>query len=166
MSRQTYFLGLGIALVALAFVVTDVLVCGSPGLTKWNVRRIHQGMTAGDVEALLGEQSRVVLILEDKVLAEWPAVRAYLEDDRQRLQEFTERRTDPESRADAQAFLDYLRYQVSSKEGLRLAFLGVEGGFPVVCFGEGGRVRWAEWRRQEESSPATPLSRMRSGLGW
>src|SRR5207244_10975374 len=57
MSRQIYFLGVGLALVALAFVVTDEFDPGAPGITERNAKRIRRGMTAGEVEALLGLQS-------------------------------------------------------------------------------------------------------------
>jgi hypothetical protein len=40
MSRRVYLLGIGLALVALAFVVTDTLFW-EPGLTEANARRIR-----------------------------------------------------------------------------------------------------------------------------
>ena len=53
MSRRVYLLGVGLALVALAFVLTDRLLW-QPGLTEVNVKRLRPGMTLAEVEALLG----------------------------------------------------------------------------------------------------------------
>jgi hypothetical protein len=58
MSRGVYLLGVGMALVALAFVVTDALLW-EPGVTEANVRRIRVGMTMAEVEALLGGPPKV-----------------------------------------------------------------------------------------------------------
>jgi hypothetical protein len=55
MSRQVYLLGLGLALVALAFLLTEALLW-RPGVTQANVRRIREGMTFREVKALLGDQ--------------------------------------------------------------------------------------------------------------
>jgi hypothetical protein len=54
MSRRTFLLGLGIAVVALAFAVTDGVIGPTPGLTEANARRIKPGMTLREVEAILG----------------------------------------------------------------------------------------------------------------
>jgi hypothetical protein len=54
MSRQVYLLGVGMMLVALAFVATDWMIGPSPGVTEANARRIKPGMTLGEVEAILG----------------------------------------------------------------------------------------------------------------
>jgi hypothetical protein len=54
MSRQTFLLGVGIAVVALAFAVTDRMIGPSPGVTEANARRIQPGMTLREVEAILG----------------------------------------------------------------------------------------------------------------
>jgi hypothetical protein len=53
MSRRVYLLGVGLALVALAFIVTDTLLW-RPGVTEANVRRIRAGMTVTEVAARLG----------------------------------------------------------------------------------------------------------------
>jgi outer membrane protein assembly factor BamE (lipoprotein component of BamABCDE complex) len=53
MSRQVYRLGLGIALVAMAFVLTEQLL-RRPCVTEANIRRIREGMTARQVEDILG----------------------------------------------------------------------------------------------------------------
>jgi hypothetical protein len=53
MSRRVYLLGVGLALVAMAFVVMDALLW-EPGVTEANVRRIRPGMTLAQVEAILG----------------------------------------------------------------------------------------------------------------
>jgi hypothetical protein len=55
MSRQVYLLGLGLVLVAGAFLVTDSLVGRQPGVTEANVRRVRPGMTFSQVEGILGE---------------------------------------------------------------------------------------------------------------
>jgi hypothetical protein len=54
MSRQTYLLGVGMLLVTGALVGTDALLW-EPGVTAANVRRIRPGMTAREVEAILGK---------------------------------------------------------------------------------------------------------------
>ena len=53
MSRLVYLLGVGIALVAGAFLLTDALLW-RPGATEANARRIREGMTLGEVEAIMG----------------------------------------------------------------------------------------------------------------
>jgi hypothetical protein len=49
-----YWLGVGVVLVAAAFLLTDALLW-TPGVTKANLRRLRPGMTVGQVEALLGK---------------------------------------------------------------------------------------------------------------
>ena len=44
MPRGVYLLGVGLALVALAFVLTDALLW-RPGITEAHVRLIREGMT-------------------------------------------------------------------------------------------------------------------------
>jgi hypothetical protein len=53
MSGRVYLLGVGLALVALAFILTDVLIW-RPGVTEANIRRIRAGMTLREVEAMFG----------------------------------------------------------------------------------------------------------------
>ena len=53
MQRRAYLWLGGMALVALALLLTDALLW-RPGLTEDNVRRIRPGMTLAEVEALLG----------------------------------------------------------------------------------------------------------------
>src|SRR5215470_14979570 len=54
MSRRLYLRYLlGVALIALALLLTDRLLW-QPGLTEDNVRRIRPGMTLAEVEAPLG----------------------------------------------------------------------------------------------------------------
>jgi hypothetical protein len=53
MSGRVYLLGLGLALVAGAFVLTDALLW-RPGVTEASVRRVQPGMTLKEVEAMLG----------------------------------------------------------------------------------------------------------------
>jgi hypothetical protein len=59
MSGRVYLLGVGVALVALAFLLTDALVW-EPGVTEANVRRIRPGMSLDQVEAILGEKGIAV----------------------------------------------------------------------------------------------------------
>jgi hypothetical protein len=54
MSGRVYSLGIGIALVALAFLVTEAALGPRPGVTEVNARRIRPGMTMAEVEAVLG----------------------------------------------------------------------------------------------------------------
>ena len=53
MSRRVYLLGVGLALVALAFVLTDALLWRH-GVTEANIRRIRPGMTPTEVKRLFG----------------------------------------------------------------------------------------------------------------
>jgi hypothetical protein len=57
MSRQVYLLGVGLALVAGAFVVTDRLSY-PPGVTEANAGRVREWMSLREVEALLGAPGR------------------------------------------------------------------------------------------------------------
>jgi hypothetical protein len=54
MSRRVYLLGVGLALVALAFATTDWALSLQPGVTEANLRCIRPGMTLAEVEALFG----------------------------------------------------------------------------------------------------------------
>ncbi len=54
MSRITYLLGVGIALVALAFTVTDNMLGSPAGVTAATAERIKPGMTLSEVQAVLG----------------------------------------------------------------------------------------------------------------
>jgi hypothetical protein len=54
MSGRVYLLGVGLVLVALAFIVTDRALPPTPGVTEVNVKRVKVGMTYGEVEDLLG----------------------------------------------------------------------------------------------------------------
>jgi hypothetical protein len=53
MSRGVFLLGVGIVLLAGAFLLTDRLLF-TPGVTEANVRRIRPGMSVQQVEGLLG----------------------------------------------------------------------------------------------------------------
>jgi hypothetical protein len=50
----------GLALVALALVATDALLW-QPGVTEANVKRIREGMTVAEVNALLGDEPEIEL---------------------------------------------------------------------------------------------------------
>jgi hypothetical protein len=54
MSRRVYLLGVGLALLALAFAVTDWALSLQPGVTAANAKRIRVGMAEQEVESLLG----------------------------------------------------------------------------------------------------------------
>src|SRR5947209_5536895 len=57
MSKRVFLCGLALAVVALAFLLTDHLLeqlCWEPGVTAASVRRIRPGMTVQEVEAMLG----------------------------------------------------------------------------------------------------------------
>jgi hypothetical protein len=62
MSRGVYLLGVGIVLVAGAFLLTDALLW-RPGVTEANVRRIRPGMQRTEVEAVLGRQNGGTIIM-------------------------------------------------------------------------------------------------------
>src|SRR5262245_27141049 len=93
MSRQTYFLGLGMALVALAFVLTDEVVPGTPGITERNAKRVRPGMTAEEVEALFGIPSGEDVCVDGPGGYVWWQVKGFLMNckDPQRLQRFVTR---------------------------------------------------------------------------
>src|SRR5262249_16521979 len=54
MSRWAYLLGVGLVLVALAFVLTEAALGPRLGITQANAQRIRKGMTSGEVEGILG----------------------------------------------------------------------------------------------------------------
>src|SRR5262245_21991954 len=56
MPRLVYASGVGLLLVALAFIETDRLLAPppTPGVTQANVKRLRPGMTPTEVEAVLG----------------------------------------------------------------------------------------------------------------
>jgi hypothetical protein len=58
MSRRVYLLGVGLALLALVFLLTDALLWGPP-VTEADARRIRPGMTLREVEAILGRPADV-----------------------------------------------------------------------------------------------------------
>jgi hypothetical protein len=63
MPKPVFLAGVGVVLVALAFVVTHgVLFAG--GGTEANYNRITKGMTRGQVEALLGGRGRFAVSFE------------------------------------------------------------------------------------------------------
>ncbi|MCI0455854.1 MAG: outer membrane protein assembly factor BamE [Gemmataceae bacterium] len=54
MKRDVYLLGIGIALVACAFVLTDHLLRPRPAITQASWERIRPGMSLRQVEDILG----------------------------------------------------------------------------------------------------------------
>jgi hypothetical protein len=59
MPRWVYLLGLGLGLLALGLAFTDWLLSLRPGVTEANARRIKQGMTLIEVEAVLGSPTGI-----------------------------------------------------------------------------------------------------------
>jgi hypothetical protein len=57
MPRRVYLLGVGLALVALAFAFTDWALSLQPGVTEANVKRVRAGMMLAEVEALFGRKA-------------------------------------------------------------------------------------------------------------
>jgi hypothetical protein len=60
MPRLVYLSGVGLALVALALLLTDALLW-RPGVTEANVKRIRAGMTLEEVRALFGDEPEIGL---------------------------------------------------------------------------------------------------------
>jgi hypothetical protein len=54
MPRWVFLLAVVIGLLTAVFVTTDALLGMRPGVTERNVRRIKEGMSVSEVEALLG----------------------------------------------------------------------------------------------------------------
>jgi hypothetical protein len=76
MSRQVYLLGVGSTLVALAFLLTEVLLW-RPGVTPANVRRVREGMSFQEVKALLGGRPVSLMYPTPAVMFSWEAARAH-----------------------------------------------------------------------------------------
>jgi hypothetical protein len=175
MSRQTYFLGLGMALVALAFVVTDEFFPGTPVVTERNCKRIRPGMTLGEVEDILGLEPGTGGCVSGPGFYPWWQVKGFLTylEDPQRLHQFVARvrQVNPGHFAGAYNVNFYYR-ELASDKGLEVGFLSkADGGFVMVYFGERGRVRRARWLADEHvrktfAPKTTPLDRLRSRLGW
>jgi hypothetical protein len=54
MSRRVFVLGVALALLALTFALTDWWLGRQPCVTEANFKRIREGMTMQEVEAILG----------------------------------------------------------------------------------------------------------------
>jgi hypothetical protein len=54
MSKRVFLLGVGLAVVALAFLLTEELLW-QPGITGASVRRVRPGMTLQEVKAIFGQ---------------------------------------------------------------------------------------------------------------
>src|SRR5262245_55713008 len=54
MPRWVFLLGVGIYLITMGFLVTVAILGPTPGVTEGNLRRIREGMTMQQVEAILG----------------------------------------------------------------------------------------------------------------
>src|SRR5262245_30071713 len=57
MSRQVFLSGVGICVIALAFLLTCHLLPPEPGITEANCRRSRTEMTLQQVEAILGKRT-------------------------------------------------------------------------------------------------------------
>src|SRR4051794_32019633 len=71
MPRWVFSLGVGMALVAVAFVVTDTCIGPRPGMTEANARRIRPGMTLKDVQLILPEWPSLESGSPDGVVLLW-----------------------------------------------------------------------------------------------
>src|SRR5215470_1382865 len=70
MNRQVYLLGVALALLTGAFLLTNALLY-PPGVTEANFRRLRQGMTVGQVNALFGCPGNLGLDNSDPCLWHW-----------------------------------------------------------------------------------------------
>jgi hypothetical protein len=60
MSKGTFLLGMGLALVSLALAATDAALKPKPGDAEAIARRIRPSMTLAEVEAIIGARSTFV----------------------------------------------------------------------------------------------------------
>lgn len=65
MPRWVFSLGVGLLLMAVAFVVTCAVLGPSPGVTEANVKRINPGMTLTEVEGILGGGGRCMVTITE-----------------------------------------------------------------------------------------------------
>jgi hypothetical protein len=141
MSRQVYLLGVGLALVALALAVIDVLLGPRPGITEANVRRIRPGMTYGEVEDLLG----------------YPPFLKMLSIHRASREEIVELIRIPEAAP---------RVKYGSNSEVAGWPWDSEEGMAVVNFGVTGRVEKVRWFAARLGTGPSPFARLRDWLGW
>jgi hypothetical protein len=64
MPRVVFLLGVGMALLAVAFVLTHELLGPRPGVTEANVRRLRDGISPEEAEAILGIRALRRRVLE------------------------------------------------------------------------------------------------------
>ena len=136
MSKQVFLLGIGLALVALAFAVTDRALRIPRDAWRWeSARRIREGMTRADVERALGAPGNS---------RQWP-----LDPDRW-CRHFLE--------VSAVVFQAHHKQEIETWE--------FDGGTLVVCFLKGyGRVSWAQFV-PDPPDPAPAFEHARAWLGW
>jgi hypothetical protein len=68
MSKRVFMLGVAIYVVPMAFLLTDRILAGRPGVTVANCRKIRKGMTLQEVEAHFGRAAN-----DDPPLGDSPA---------------------------------------------------------------------------------------------
>jgi hypothetical protein len=146
MSRTVYLLGVGLALVGLAFVLTDALLW-EPGVTEANFHRIRPRMTLVEVEALLGGPGKVFRLQHANELWD-PQLEYFWLSDGRGIVECVDRKGRPPRGS-------WPGFRCWSGERGRLA-VGVDGK---------GRVQLVDWYPRRDTQPS-PLARLRARLGW
>jgi hypothetical protein len=141
MSRRVFLLGVGLAAVALAFVVTDSVIGRAPGVTETNARRLRAGMSLEEIEAILGDFSP------------WQTYAG--EVDRVKLKEL----------CDPAPCVEVPRNQIAAtKEGEKgsvVVYLSTVGRLQKAeWLPSGGAIRF------RKAGPPSFLARLRSWVGW
>jgi hypothetical protein len=54
MTKRVYVLGIGLALVSIAWLITEAALTPRAGITRANFQRLHRGMTFAEVRRILG----------------------------------------------------------------------------------------------------------------
>jgi hypothetical protein len=138
MSRQVYLLGVGLVLVALAFIVTDRALPTTPGVTEANVKRVKVGMTYGEVEDLLG--------FPDLIARMNGGLRI--------------------SRSQVEAQLRGSSAVRDANSGFVVWPWDGEEGTAVVYFRPDARVHKVTWMRADPPQGQSIFARLRAWLGW
>jgi hypothetical protein len=137
MSKHVFRLGIGLAMVALAFVMTDRALRIPRDAWRWeSAQRIREGMTRADVVRALGPpgNSRKLPLDGRRKILHWLEVEIAM----------------PEAHCEE---------EVETWE--------IDGGTLVVTFfRRNGRVRWAQLVPDPPAPATSPLDRLRPWLGW